>query len=160
MINELPPLNEDSFVVKNDFENLLVISTGFTFFFGIIQISLIGTTKAIINALIPLSPIYPMIILGWIYTFDRRPKIIISSNGICTKKSGQLNWDEIEYTALDFIQGNRKGIDKFILKQKKRDTAFSLDISNYDKKREEINEAIESYSVGKGIVNLGVSDIS
>ena len=40
------------------------------------------------------------------------------------------------------------------------DESISLDISSFDKTREEINEAIENYSLGLGVVNLGLSNIT
>ena len=160
MINKNNFLEQDSFVVRYDFESLLVMVSGFTFFFGIIQISLIVTSKKLLQAFIPISPLYPIIIAGWIYTFDKRPKIIISRTGIWTKKSGKLEWDEIEYTALDFKQGYRSASYRFILKPKMSDESISLDISSFDKTREEINEAIENYSLGLGVVNLGLSNIT
>jgi hypothetical protein len=109
-------------------------------------------------------PVFVMLV-AWLsiclyYYFDNRVKARIDGNGIWSKKSGSLSWDDIWYFN-STVYKSRNQANSYTLHVKLKDTEERLNkeaalvFHGMDKSFDEIRAVVEYYAVKYQILDLG-----
>lgn len=94
----------------------------------------------------------------WYLALDKRPKIIISTKGIWTKKTGPIDWNRIQYYSLDEKESNRGFYRQLYIKLTEREKPYKISIEAFNRTKIEIHNAMVKYSSNTSAIDLGFSN--